>query len=93
MKYTKGEWKRYGQHIHLNESDTSSEIVTVLCPMWMPKEEAEANAHLISAAPELYEAVRGIYTHLPSTCRKLGDNCPKCRAMEALAKAEGTDVS
>ena len=58
MNYTKGKWKKIGQHIHINTSNVSDEIATVLWPKWMPESEARANAKLIAAAPDLYEALK-----------------------------------
>jgi len=64
MDYTKGEWKKYGQHIHINTSNTSDEIATVLWPEWMPESEARANAHLIAAAPDTAESLQELISFL-----------------------------
>ena len=47
------------------------------------KEEREANARLIAAAPELLEVVRAYVNHEP---------VEMCAFAEALAKAEGGDT-
>ena len=58
MNYTKGEWKRYGLHIHRSDGRTASEIATVLACGWMAQDEAVYNAQLIAAAPLMYEALK-----------------------------------
>lgn len=58
MNYTKGEWKKYGQHIHINTANTSDEIATILWPDWMPESEAKANAHLIAASPRMADLLQ-----------------------------------
>jgi len=90
MEYTKGEWKRYGRHIHINTNNTSDEIAGVLCPGWMPREEAQANAHLIAAAPDMYEALKEITELAPRAMLKLPYAIQAVEIAEkALAKAEG----
>ena len=47
--------------------------------------DAEANAHLIAAAPEMYEALKGLYHNCESTSKYLD------AAHDALNKAKGGD--
>ena len=56
MGHTKGEWKvdGFGDRVVDENSDT---IATM---MKMNRNEAEANAHLIAAAPALYEALKNL---------------------------------
>ena len=84
MEYTKGEWKKYGAHVHVNTPYTSDEIVTVLCPGWMSKDEQRDNAQLITAAPDMYEALKSI----DKWFEKQGKPTPEY-ITKALAKAEG----
>jgi len=90
-QYTKGEWKKYGQHIHINTSNTSDEIATVLWPDWMPESEARANAHLIAAAPKMYEALKAFdhYLSAPYPHNMKLKKYATDLMEQALAKAEG----
>lgn len=58
MLHTKGKWINLGYRIDVDIADGLSGI----CEMsdWMGKEEMEANAKLISAAPELLEALQEV---------------------------------
>ena len=89
MNYTKGEWKKYGQHIHINTANTSDEIITVLWPEWMPESEARANAHLIAAAPDMYEALKAMYQSWVVRPDDEVNVLLYKMARKALAKAEG----
>ena len=103
MNYTKGEWKAEqdaANSIRIFSQD-SEQIASVMDYDGNDiTEEMEANAHLIAAAPEMYEALEHISVILanPLTTRK--EATPELRAArardeawiisrEALAKAEG----
>ena len=63
MNYTKGEWTREevnDQLICLKELRDGAYyyIAEIWQPNGMPDEEYEANAHLIAAAPDMYEALK-----------------------------------
>jgi len=100
MAISKGEWKRYGQHIHLSDTNTSDEIVTVLCPAWMSKEEARANADIIVAAvnacqevnPDnpmaVAESIKDMYEALKVAFEKSHNPEVEIILMKAIAKAE-----
>jgi len=84
LNYTKGEWKTYKWEEGFRlESNTGENIAYSII--------GEANAHLISAAPEMYEALTEIY----STCRQFlllpQNNSTMIKSGKALAKAEGKE--
>lgn len=68
MKHTQGEWKavrKQGTHIHRIVSNDCQEIADTLMPYGLDEnsrsevvKQAEANAKLIAAAPELLEALQ-----------------------------------
>ena len=86
LNYTKGEWAA---------SHPLNDITTIITPEFllakiewgtMVKEpQQRANAHLIAAAPELYEALRLLAGSLETKAHPVYFQMAK----EALAKAEG----
>jgi len=89
-QYTKREWEqaKVGNVGITIYSDTEEGIVTIAR---LPAQEAvgmEANAHLIAAAPEMYEALKLYQAHQEGTH---GHYCWQCAEAinKALAKAEG----
>lgn len=91
MNYTKGEWK-----VASTGFDREYRKFIVLDNEWLwitaeakgeTEEEAEANAHLVSAAPEMYEALKAIIDEARGTDRFGGDQITD--ALNAIAKAEG----
>ena len=60
----------------------------------MNHENAEADAHLIAAAPEMYEALDHIqYLHASGAFKlKDKDYSAICKVADALAKAEGKET-
>ena len=56
-KWTSGQWYRYS-HWFIGTKDADGEVQYSIGRVWPDDTEAEANAHLIAAAPELYEALR-----------------------------------
>ena len=97
--YTKGEWKYYKKDYpeflgHKMESRYIVKGLTVIAEMGGgTKEEAKANAHLIAAAPDMYEALRsgveGIRLNPRGKERDLAIRAFMFLAEKALAKAEG----
>ena len=87
MNYTKGEWKAgnvdvvtKSTHIANCYSESNFKRPSI--------GEALVNAHLISAAPDMYEALKLYQSHQEGTS---GHYCWKCAEAinKALAKAEG----
>jgi hypothetical protein len=63
MEYTKGEWTHYNGSIWSKSPDIDkSQRTNMICSIserWkMPENEKIANARLIAAAPEMYEALK-----------------------------------
>lgn len=85
MDYTKGEWTTKTMidgTIIIKAPDGKCPATVWDCP------EAEANAHLIAAAPDMYEALKLYQSHQEGTS---GHYCWKCAEAinKALAKAGG----
>ena len=93
--YTQGEWDydinaNKGFDIYLKGS--LKVIATVLHKdvSYMPsEEEAEANARLISAAPDMYEALKALLAESRKHGESLEDTPIEALAAAALTKAEG----
>ena len=86
-KHTKGEWKSYGLEIrHKNRGLILATVYSHL-PANQTRKEAEANAKLIAAAPELLEALIGLVNyaaHLPNIA-----NEELAKALVVINKATG----
>lgn len=98
MNYTKGEWKvDYGGTIGHIKAVSISGTPTVCryapppdCASSITGEEIEANAHLIAAAPELYEALKFVTKTFEAYCPEAKIHSDAIKAARyALAKAEG----
>jgi len=98
LSYTKGEWKFNRPII---ETD-NTKICVMEEPHYMPDcgdatwyngcvENMEANAHLIAAAPDLYEACKALIEAVDEDYDIIGYG-REMTIREALAKAEGKDV-
>ena len=105
-KHTPGPWKVGEGNVVLTEDCPTNNALAVspiycvaACNFARPQDrdyEREANARLVSAAPELYEALQKC---LPSTCQGKGiaspvhgkhcGICGYCLGTAAIAKAEG----
>ena len=86
MEYTKGDWKlhKISSGGYLISSDTSS-VAQVY-----DEENPEANARLIAAAPELYEACKELeqyLAHRPAKDKQL--LAYQATLIKAIAKVEG----
>lgn len=94
-KFTPGPWEVDKENCHAGQiavcygdKDTYFEVWS---RHWFGGIDQEANAHLISAAPEMYEALVDLFHEADSWCE-----CGKCTACKtdakvraALAKARG----
>lgn len=102
MNYTQGEWKvtKWSSHneIHVSAEYDNNLHFVANCGHTGEDEtlpynkEAEANAHLISASPDMYEALNNLYNKL--TSMKTITTDPEANkllrdAQKALCKAEG----
>lgn len=88
--YTKGEWKasyQYPHHVYVTDGNRPP-IVAPIADMTALNSEKESNANLIAAAPDMYEALKGIQ-YLCVGYAELPKELIKTKINEALAKAEG----
>ncbi len=102
MDYTKGQWEIYTGHDgKLGETlilapnpvtNTPNFVIAKVSDIWPNHIETEANAHLIAAAPAMYEALRVCITSI-QTAQRLATaehlDGALSVAKEALAKANG----
>ena len=98
MEYTKGNWKRgslddepFARSCLSIYQEDGRRIAEVSREGFMRIEEAEANAHLIAAAPDMYEALKALTFQFAAAVERPypADTRVYTQANEALAKAEG----
>lgn len=97
LKATPGPWHAEENNIHTGSVATchwnGEQWWEVWTPMWVDGGSAKANAHLIAAAPELYEALEEMVERYAPGYHDCIDNglpeCEICNARAALAKARG----
>lgn len=87
MKHTKGPWylDKFGDL--KSGSSKSTRNMVPFYGVLSGSEEAKANSILIAAAPDLLEALKGLYTNLFTDGFVTIDHMEKARA--AIEKAEG----
>lgn len=94
MEYTKGVWKvsSRGRDIYVNDKTSRHEkYIAYLTHLLLDPNEVKANAHLIAAAPDMYEALK----ELLEVARPLSPGLSTVTehdlaiATKALSKAEG----
>jgi len=97
-KHTSGPWLITtidGEDCLMVGGGDGSEVVADIRTHW-PEEEAEANAHLISSAPEMLEALRQLHAmHRAFSGNENWttlDNEARALAEEAIAHAEGREL-
>ena len=98
MNYTKGEWKISNRGLDIYAPDKPGRPDNVICHLThltQKAEEVEANANLIAAAPDMYEALgimREQVANLINPKIKLLSSRQQIEMMDkALAKAEGKE--
>jgi hypothetical protein len=84
-KHTPGKWEVYG-------SETSNAVWVKsangrICTM-KPCENDLSNARLIAAAPEMYEALKGLFEHCAMIHKHWGEGSNQKDANLAIAKAQ-----
>ena len=94
MEYTKGDWKwEWEQGQPTVRKKEGLDLIATVYPKigkrpLAPINEAQANAHLISASPDLYEACKSAYAWYyegqTGDYKAIGE-----RLRKALSKAEG----
>jgi hypothetical protein len=85
MEYTKSNWEVHGGVVETAFAPAGAVIaqVNTATNHW------EANAHLIAAAPDMYEALQGLLVVTPSSFANRGLKSARENALQALAKAQG----
>ena len=92
MDYTKGEWK--SRHPINNDytiyTGEYGEGIIQVAMLFESSPNAEANALLIAAAPDMYKALKRLYKIMAKDCGGcIRTELALGEAQEALAKAEG----
>ena len=88
-KFTKGPWKRKDNFVYspmFDEDDTLFVSIAVACTGIAP---AIANANLIAAAPDMYEALETI--ERVAGIGMMEDDPARVKARDALRKARGEE--
>lgn len=95
-KFTTGPWKyldfecEEGGEVVYGQDTCKRPIAEAI--FWddqVPREEAKANARLIAAAPELFEALVGMVDQFTKTPSTLKDTQARVKAHAAIRKATG----
>ena len=89
-KFTKGPWKRKDNFVYspmFDEDDTLFVSIAVACTGIAP---AIANANLIAAAPDMYEALKNV-CHNGCHESTADEFCLHCYVAKALRKARGEE--
>ena len=93
MSHTKGTWKFNGRDIVVGQNIGQQRICTIIEHRDEFKEEDKANARLIEAAPDLFDACKELLdSYLDSLTDGKGCTCQRCndasiKARKALINA------
>ena len=103
-KWTDGRWRTDGNDVWADGSDGDDCVICAIGVAWGgrsavhsivrrhrkdPRQEAVANAHLIAAAPDLYEALEVMIEWANTDPGQYPGGYPGRKAAQALAKARG----
>lgn len=96
MNYTKGEWTvqdgDFGPQIVCDDQDDNTVLIAEVNPYHEDDKTIQANARLIVAAPDMYEALKDIIAEAEKSHLTIGadlDDSIRVFGKQALAKAEG----
>jgi len=102
MNYTKGEWqftlntdKKHSEIDIFSQEGKGVKYIGTINAIWLSNEEKLANAHLIAAAPDMYEALEDIIKQAEKSHMMLPPDLAdsiKVFGKQALAKAEGKEA-
>ncbi len=93
IAYTKGNWQRhrYKPLFIVNSQDLVEQ--TIICQVFGNGEEAEANAHLLAASKDMFEALQVLLKEARQDnfrlTHSLNDTPAEAMAQAALNKAQG----
>src|SRR5690554_3845090 len=87
-RFTQGEWRIVHNHHFCDIEGPSSRIANMCASGFGPTAKNHADAHLISAAPDMYRALRGLFELLSFDDKYMHLEEVK-EAQKALAKADG----
>lgn len=85
--YTPGPWQAFGYEV---VSADNERIASTNTPR-RPHPEERANARLIAAAPDLYEACRALVAGFTPETEQDEDDPDIAQGLRAIAKAEGRE--
>lgn len=90
-KFTPGPWTMHlGRHLVLIEDESKRKLANVWSGDGIKVSEMQANSILISAAPDMYEALKLVISYLgDSSTWQEGEEILHHHASNALAKAKG----
>lgn len=87
MNYTKGEWNlelRPANNVHRIRTDRE-----IIADVFGTNAEDKANAHLIVAAPDMYEALKWLCEDINNKEAIVSRVSTRTKIINALSKAEG----
>lgn len=86
MNYTRGEWKIVGNSVYGGDDKSNPEIIG-----YLQGENRVANAHLISACPDMYKALKAITYYWREDIESYAGHLQEVKEQvsQALAKADG----